>query len=684
MLQLLLRTVTRFIRYDPGAMRLVRGAHLMMTVVAAGLAANQFGPIAGGVSGFTLSVLAAAAGAHVLLFTPISTRRQEAGDLWRLGLIMIGFAVFGMVSGLVAGKHAPVVLQAMWIAIIAIGFGLEGFGAFWLRAGRMISIFWLFVIMSSVSGSPGYWLPAMTVFGVVLAFAIRIGFWRPSPDRTYLRVERANRQAMAGYLKLAANGQLSIDRHRRINVSDIASLRSELDLSIDLIEPGAPIRGLSVETAAMMQLALEVVRDAMAALSPESRSVLIENATFQEVVGQLHQRVATGKTQSGETPFSVDWAELEAGFRREDKFQLLRIVQAFERIWNLAEGTSELRADEDLKEDTKSGSWWQRVSWRLAVQASVAAGVGYGIGIYFNLSHAYWVTITVIVVLCGSLGATMKKTAQRTLGTAVGFLCAILLEPALAGAPDLRIALIIILLPPIIVLVERNYGIAAGIISFLVLIGLQALTGLPAAEFWARLYDTLIGAAVGLTAAWVLFPNRSGDSVERLETSYLNTCSEYLRAEGGQEGSNTLDYPQLKATAHKLLATARTYRTERAPWSSFTKSSSKLDTLVVLLADYIALYRQARANVQADAHKYATVEPVDALVARMDKRVQDEIRAVLDGKGKQTMPGLAEEWRAAMPETSRIDTHFITDWVAMLYYARKVIRCLDGFRQDVD
>ncbi|MCV0424748.1 MAG: FUSC family protein [Roseibium sp.] len=675
--------MTRFIRYDPGALRLVRGAHLMITVVVAGLLAYQFGPFAEGVPGFTLSVLAAAAGAHCLLFTPISTRKQEAGDLFRLGLIMTGLAVLGMVSGLVAGKNTQVVLQAMWIGIIAIGFGIEGFGAFWLRTGRMISIFWLFVIMSNASGSPGVWLPAMTVFGAVLAFLIRIGFWRPSPERTYLRVEKANRQAIADYLKLAANGQLSIERRRRVNVSDIASLRSELELSVDLTEPGAAIQGLSLEAAAMMQLALEVVRDAMAALSLECRAELIKNTAYQDVVGQLQERVVTADTPSGETPFNLAWTELAIDFQKGDKFQLLRIAQAFERIWTLAAGTTQLRADEDTGPEATSGNWWQLITWRLAVQASVAASVGYGIGIYFNLSHAYWVTITVIVVLCGSLGATMKKTLQRSLGTAVGFLFAILLEPILAGYPDIRIALIILLLPPTIVLFERNYGIAAGIISFLVLIGLQTLTGLPAAEFWARLYDTLIGAAVGLTAAWLLFPNRSGDSVERLETSYLNTCAQYLKAGSEQGGADNLNYNQLKATAHKLLATARAYRTERAPWSSFTKSSSKLDTLVILLADYIALYRQARVNVLIDAGKYAIDEPVDTLVAKMDRRIQDEIGAVLDDKGKQTMPGLAEEWKSAMPENAETDNRFMTDWVAMLYYARKVIRCLDGFRRDV-
>lgn len=677
MLQPIFRTMNRFVRYDPGALRLVRGAHLMITVVTAGLLANQLGPFANGVPGFTLSVLAAAAGAHCLLFTPISTRRQEASNLFWLGLIMTSLAVVGMVSELIAGENTQVVLQAMWIGFIAIGFGLEGFGPFWLRTGRMVSIYWLFVIMSSGSGSPGFWLPAMTVFGAVLAFVIRIGFWRPSPEKTYRRVERANRQAMADYLKLAANGQLSIDRRRRLNLSDIASLRSELEMSIDLTEPGSAIRGLSLESAAMMQLALEVVRDATAALSPECRAELITNATYQQVVGQVQEKVVRSDSPSGETPFDVAWAELAVGFQKGDKFQLLRIGQAFERIWKLAERTAQLRADDDTGLDIKSGNWWQLISWRLAVQASVAASVGYGIGVYFNLSHAYWVTITVIVVLCGSLGATMKKTVQRTLGTAVGFVCAIFLEPVLAGYPELRVALIVLLLPPVIVLFERNYGIAAGIISFLVLIGLQTLTGLPTAEFWSRLYDTLIGAAVGLAAAWLLFPNRSGDSVERLEASYLNACSEYLKTDSGP---NDPDYTRLKATAHQVLATARTYRTERAPWSSFTKSSSKLDTLVVLLADYIALYRQARANVLADSDKYASVK---TLVATMDKRIHDEIGAVLDGKGKQAMPGLAEEWKAAIPATAEDDDRFMTDWVAMLYHARKVIRCLDGFRQEV-
>jgi len=681
--QIVSRTVSRIMRYDPGGLRVVRGLHLTLAVVVAALAADHLASYVDGISGFTLSVVCAAATAHVLLFTPISTRRHEAIEIAKFGSILVLLTAVGAALGTVAGASASKVLQPLWIVVIAVGFGLDGLGPFWMRAGRMISIFWLFVIMSSLPHSAGIWLPAMTVLGVAIAGVVRIGLWRPSASRTFEQVEKTNRKAIAEYLDLAANGKITDERSRRVTLHDLAGLRSELEFCADLAGAGHDLRGLSPESATMMRLALEVVRDAVAVLPQDVRASLIADKAYREALRGILMRIRSGKDVKGMTKPDLEWVRGESGLRKEDEFQILRIAQAFFRLWTLSDGDAEIETCP--KAPAQSGSnagLVQRLSWRLAVQASVAATVGYGIGTYFQLSHAYWITITVIVVMCSSLGATIQKTIQRTVGTAVGFILAIALEPVLADLPEVRLFLIVALLPPIIILFERNYGVAVGFISFLVLIGLETLTGLPVSGFWERLYDTMIGAAVGLTAAWLLFPKRSGESVKGLAGSYLTTCEEFLKSGSTTPAQDRQDYARLRKDAMNLIASTKNYRAEQVPWSSFGHATADLDVLVIVLADYVILYRQARATVRKEAAGNPSDATLEDLLARMDKRVLDEFETVLKDKARQTVPGLAEEWLAAMPPPEKADIKLMTDWVATLYYARKVVRCLDGLRQE--
>jgi uncharacterized membrane protein YccC len=284
--------------------------------------------------------------------------------------------------------------------------------------------------------------------------------------------------------------------------------------------------------------------------------------------------------------------------------------------------------------------------------------------------------------MCASLGATVKKTVLRTVGTAIGVFLALAVEPVLAQFPEMRLALVILLLPPIIVFLERNYGIASGIISFVVLIGLQALTGMPVAVFLQRLYDTLIGAAAGLVAARLLLPRRSAENVNRLATGYIASCFDYLKVEARTEHEEKEEYAHLKVAANRLVTAAQDYRAEQAPWASFAGSTDELDIMVMVLADYVVLYRQSRMAVVAEAGKSDIDLPLAPAIARMDKRMLEEFESVLEGRKKPSYPGLAHEWKELDSAIGERDTNLMSSWVAMLYYARKIIRCLDTLSRD--
>lgn len=668
--------------YDPGALRLVRGIHLMLTVLAAVALGNLLGALPIGISAFKLAVLAAASGAHCLIFTPVATRRQEMASLVTMAAVLVAVFGFGAVAGEVAGPASSAVLQGLWVGVIALGFSLDGLGGVWQRAGRMMSICWLFVIMGSQPETPGIWLPVMALAGATTAFAIRIGLWRPSTEATYLRVETANRKAMASFLQRASRGALTDRKTARDALTDLSGLRVELGTCAQLLGSGAGLRGLSPEAATMIELALDVVRDATSQLSEGARTGLAADGDFQRCVETVAAGLESGQATQGARP-QMDWTAFAQGLAAEDQFQVLRIAQALQRLWLLSAKDTLDPTSSDAAGEARQPAWWRRLSWQLALQAGVAAAVGTGLGIALDLSHAYWVTLTVIIILANSLGSTLHKTMQRTIGTAAGVVIAMVVDPLLAGFPDLRLGLVIVAIPAVVVFMDRNYTIASGIISFLVVMGLQTLEGLPLVELWARLYDTLIGAGIGLGAAWLLFPKRSGDSIRAQMNAYLAACAGYLEDEGGTEAGDRRDLAHLRGAAARLVATADAYRAEQAPWSSFSGSGNKLDVLIIVLANYVILYRQARTAVRSGiAGGSGAAEGLDDLARRLDARVRDALASVLQGRSQQAVPGLAEEWLAAVTHVSKAGDQLKTDWVAMLYHARKVVRCLEGLRED--
>ena len=678
---------TSLLRTDPGGLRLMRGVHLMLTVLGAVFLANAVASFVPGQSAFKLAVLAAAAGGHCLLFTPVSTRRAEVLGIAKLGGLLTLLFTLGAVAAEISGKSGSTVLQLLWIAVIMLGFALQGLSPFWQRVGRSMAISWLFVVLGNLGGSPGLWLPAMAVLGTVTALVIRTGPWRPSTYRTYLRVEAANRQAMATYLRQLSGRSAGPAGGTAIRIRDLAKLRVELQACADLLTPEGELPGMSPEAAIMVELALEVVADARAQLSQDARNQLAQDAGFRRTVDRLVHRLETGEAgvgeeDNGEGKPAESWLQAASGAATQDRFQELRIAQAFKRLWLLAARDKPVRLSSGGSEKGHTDGWWQKLSWRLSLQAGAAAGIGFSLGLAFNLNHAYWVTLTIIIVLSNSLGATLLRTAQRIGGTAGGVVLAMLVDPALSEFPSVRLALVVLAIPGVIVFLDRNYAIASGIISFLVVMGLQTLEHLPIVELWSRLYDTMIGAGVGLAAAWLLFPNRTGASFAGLASDYLNACRSCLRAEGGRAETDLQDLARLRTAASTLIATAKSYRIEQAPWSSFTRSASDLNVLVIVLAQYVVLYREARSDVMREKGESPGQSGIDALVARMDKRLEDEFSAVLDGRPRQTVPGLEDDWMAAIPEGATGNLALETSWVAMLYHARKVVRCLDGLRKE--
>ena len=143
--------------------------------------------------------------------------------------------------------------------------------------------------------------------------------------------------------------------------------------------------------------------------------------------------------------------------------------------------------------------------------------------------HAFWIPLTVAVVLRPEYGAVITRSLHRLAGTVVGVVVvAVLLSltssPAwLCVAAALALGLAAFTAP-------RLYGLAVVGITGSALLSIAVGDPL-AVEPWARLLDTVLGCAVALVAGVVLWPRRGLPDQERTFDGALNALGRQIDLE---------------------------------------------------------------------------------------------------------------------------------------------------------
>lgn len=142
-----------------------------------------------------------------------------------------------------------------------------------------------------------------------------------------------------------------------------------------------------------------------------------------------------------------------------------------------------------------------RIQWiRCGVVVLVAGVVATASGI----GHPYWAMVASVTPLAVfTLRGQVMRGVQRAVGTVVGLLvAAVLLVPPL---PTLALLLIVIALFACAeLLVIRNYGAAMIVVTPLAILSMHLAVADPVSVLLVdRLYETLIGAAIGIVAAIV-------------------------------------------------------------------------------------------------------------------------------------------------------------------------------------
>ncbi len=189
------------------------------------------------------------------------------------------------------------------------------------------------------------------------------------------------------------------------------------------------------------------------------------------------------------------------------------------RLTQLARGEAEpnlavVRANWQMFVSTTAWSWrplltlwkWDAPPLRHAIRAALAIAVGYTISVLMPWgSHDYWILLTIVVVLRGSLSQTLERRNARVAGTLVGCVFAVGLLSAHPSALSLLLAMT---LAQAVAhgFAVRKYLVTAVAATVLGLTQAHMLnTGVSTTfALVERIADTLIGAGVAWAFCYVL------------------------------------------------------------------------------------------------------------------------------------------------------------------------------------
>lgn len=308
--------------------------------------------------------------------------------------------------------------------------------------------------------------------------------------------------------------------------------------------------------------------------SPFSEAVL-SDLIFQldSLGGQLRA--------ASELALKTTWS----GIERAERLEASRPVRL--RFWSVL---ATLRAN----------MTFQSPGFRHAIRLSLCIGLAEVISRIFqdHLQRAYWIPMTIAIVLKPDYASTFSRSLLRICGTLLGLVIATGLFHLLPQNAVVMISLIVFFTFMTRWIGSANYGIFALCVGALVVL-LLALAGVsPKEVIWARGVNTLLGGGIAILIYWC-WPTSEKLQISEVTARMLDSYLQYFKAvasavEGETQSSQELDHLRQKARVARANFQAASGR--------FTlEIGAAIEDMKVLSAVTVASNRFAHAMMSLEA-----------------------------------------------------------------------------------
>ncbi len=419
------------------------------------------------------------------------------------------------------------------------------------------------------------------------------------------------RQQLAGLLLLA----LELRDHL---------VACELDVDLLRTHPGHG-RALAEISQVLRTLAAEVdgIADAMLRFRPPARAADLRERLaalrLEEVAARDDAAERAGQAEPNPSAAMLVRGLADRVAHINDEVQRLALLARGETVPDLAV----VRANWQMFVSPAAWSlrpffalWrWDAPPLRHAIRAALAIAAGYIISLVLPWkAHPYWILITIVVVLRGSLAQTVERRNSRVAGTllgcvlAVGLLASNLSHMALLGAVTVAQAVAH-------AFAVRKYLITAVAATVLGLVQAHLLnTGVSASSALVeRIADTLIGAAIAWGFSYVL-PSWERGQIPALVSRTLLAQARHARVALGLAQLDAVDnapelewrlarreaYDSLSALVQATQRSLSEPRAARPPLAPLERLQARSYQLLAQLAAVKSMLLLRRGSVNAE------------------------------------------------------------------------------------
>ena len=167
--------------------------------------------------------------------------------------------------------------------------------------------------------------------------------------------------------------------------------------------------------------------------------------------------------------------------------------------------------------------------FRHALRLSVAVVAAYLLGSLLDIKNAYWIILTLIVIMRPNYGLTRERSLNRIIGTIIGAAVAALIIFTTQNIIVYGV-LAVLSLTFAFSLIQQSYKVGAAFITLHVIFVYALLQPNAFSVIGYRVLDTLIGAILAVIANYVLWPLWEFKNLDQDILAVLKANNNYLLA----------------------------------------------------------------------------------------------------------------------------------------------------------
>ncbi|ATA67473.1 FUSC family protein [Capnocytophaga cynodegmi] len=166
--------------------------------------------------------------------------------------------------------------------------------------------------------------------------------------------------------------------------------------------------------------------------------------------------------------------------------------------------------------------------FRHSIRLSVTTLIAYFIGNYFSISNAYWILLTIFLIMRPGFGLTKERSLSRIYGTILGGIIAFAVI-YLFPFPSLYLYFGVLCMPIAFGLMQENYMYASIFITITAIFMFALISPDVYSVIHDRLLDTAIGVGLAFVANYVLFPTWESRTYQEVVQKSIKTNIDYLQ-----------------------------------------------------------------------------------------------------------------------------------------------------------